>query len=53
MKNMENSLMEVASRIRDLREILGFTTLEMAEKTDVDEALYLTYEKGESDQGEL
>ena len=49
MKNMENSLMEVASRIRDLREILGYTTAEMAEKTDVEETLYLTYEKGESD----
>ena len=49
MKDMENSLMEVATRIRDLRDIMGFSTAEMAEKTDMDEALYLSYEKGEAD----
>ena len=35
MKDMENSLMEVAVRIRELREILGFTTAAMAEKKAV------------------
>ena len=49
MNNTENSLMEVASRIRDLREILGYTTAAMAEKTDVDEALYLSYEAAKVD----
>ena len=49
MKDMENSLMEVASRIRDFREILGYSASQMAEKTDTDEALYLSYEAGKVD----
>ena len=49
MNNTENSLMEVAARIRDLREIMGYTTAVMAEKTDVAESLYLSYEAGAVD----
>ena len=33
--NMDLKLQEVASRIREMREIAGFTEGEMAEKTDV------------------
>ncbi len=49
MKEMENTLLEVATRIRGLRDVLGFSAAEMAEKTGLDEALYLAYEAGEVD----
>ncbi len=49
MKNTVNSLAEVAARIREMREILGFSTAEMAEKTEVTTSLYEEYEKGETD----
>ena len=49
MKNTVNSLAEVAARIREMREILGFSTAEMAEKTEVAPSLYEEYEKGETD----
>ncbi len=49
MKNTVNSLAEVAARIREMREILGFSTAEMAEKTEVEKELYEEYEKGETD----
>ncbi len=42
-------LSEVASRIRELREIMGFSVAEMAEKTDVTEEKYLDYESGNAD----
>ncbi len=42
-------LMEIASRIKELREIMGWTALEMAEKTDVSEAEYLIYENAGAD----
>ncbi len=42
-------LSEVASRIRELREIMGYSTSEMAEKTDVSEEKYLSYESGKAD----
>ncbi|MBQ6848041.1 MAG: AMP-binding protein [Clostridia bacterium] len=42
-------LSEVASRIRELREIMGYSTAEMAEKTDVTEEKYLYYESGKAD----
>ncbi len=32
---MENQLREVAARIKELREISGFTVEQMAEKTEV------------------
>ena len=44
-----NQLMEVALRIRELREIVGYSTKEMAERTGVSEEQYLTYEMGAED----
>ena len=47
--NTLSQLSEVATRIKELREIMGFSTKEMSEKTDVDETKYLTYESGTVD----
>ena len=46
---LEFKIQEMASRIRELREIIGFTTAEMAPKTGVDEAEYIACEAGLSD----
>ena len=35
-----NQLMDVALRIREMREIVGYTEAEMAEKTEISEELY-------------
>ena len=42
-------LMDVASRIRDMREILGYSTQFMAESTEVSEEQYRLYETGTVD----
>ena len=42
-------LVEVAERIREMREISGFTPEEMAEKTEVSVAEYKAYENGTED----
>ena len=42
-------LMDVASRIRDMREILGYSTREMAENTELSEEQYRRYETGTVD----
>ncbi len=42
-------LMEVAERIREMREISGFSVEEMAEKTEVSVAEYKAYENGSED----
>ncbi len=44
-----NKLVEVAGRIREMREIFGFTIKEMAEKTEVSVSQYLQYENGQLD----
>ena len=45
MSVVENDkLLEVARRIREMREISGFSIDEMAEKTDVTREEYLAYE---------
>ena len=44
-----NELNEVALRIREMREISGFSREEMATKVDVDFDLYCRYENGELD----
>ena len=49
MTPVENELMEVAVRIRELREITGFSVREMAEKTDTTEEEYMAYEAGKTD----
>ena len=45
----DSNLMEVAQRIREMREIMGFTVAEMAEKAEVSEELYRQYESGNLD----
>ena len=50
--NTNNTLMqlsEIATRIRELRDIMGYSVAQMAEKTNVDEAQYLSYESGKTD----
>ena len=44
-----NQLMDVALRIREMREIVGYTEAEMAEKTEISEELYRSYEGGATD----
>ena len=44
-----NQLMDIAMRIRDMREILGYSTQKMSELTEVPEALYREYELGRTD----
>ncbi len=45
----QDSLKEIAARIREMREITGFTAAQMAEKTGVTVKDYKLYEKGEKD----
>ena len=47
--NPANQLMEIAARIRDMRDILGFGVREMAERTEVSEEQYKLYENGTVD----
>jgi len=42
-------LLEVAARIREMREITGLTAEEMARETEVSPELYRSYENGETD----
>jgi len=46
---VNNQLMDVALRIRDMREIVGFSIEEMAEKTEISRELYMEYEAGTTD----
>ncbi len=45
----EKNLMELAHRIREMREITGFSVSEMAQKTEVSVEQYMTYEEGKTD----
>ena len=47
--NTLNQLSEVATRIKELREIIGYSVIEMSEKTNVTEEQYLAYESGKED----
>ena len=47
--NTLNQLSEIATRIKELREIIGYSVKEMAEKTDVSEQQYFEYESGKVD----
>ena len=47
--NPTTQLMDIAARIRDMREILGYSTQKMAELTEVQEDLYRQYETGTVD----
>ena len=49
MATETNKLMEVAVRIREMREIFGYTIKEMAEKTEVPVTQYMQYENGQLD----
>ncbi len=46
---LENRINNIAQRIRSLREIVGYTTAEMAQKTGVPEEEYILCESGGSD----
>ena len=46
---MNNQLMEVAFRIKEMREVCGFSVEEMAAKTDITAEQYCEYEKGTVD----
>ena len=48
MTGLDFKIKEMAARIKELREIEGYTTLQMAEKTGVSEAEYVACENGES-----
>ncbi len=45
----KEQLMEIALRIKELREIMGWTTGEMAQKTEVSEEQYIIYEAANAD----
>ena len=42
-------LSEIAARIKEMREIMGWSIAEMAAKTEVDEERYAAYEGGKTD----
>ncbi|MBR2466711.1 MAG: AMP-binding protein [Clostridia bacterium] len=44
-----NQLKRIALRIREMRQILGYSTAKMAELTDLEEATYVSYESGTVD----
>ncbi len=48
-QNTMTELLEIASRIAEMREIMGLSIAEMAEKTEVSEEQYLNYESGKVD----
>ncbi len=47
--NTMTRLSEIALRIKEMRNVMGYTVAEMAEKAEVSEADYLTYESGGAD----
>ena len=49
MMEMNNQLMEVALRIKEMREVCAFSEAEMAEKTDCTLEQYKLYEEGRTD----
>ena len=49
VQTSSNSLLEVALRIRELREIVGYTEADMARLTGITEDQYLDYERGAAD----
>ncbi|MBE6969232.1 MAG: cupin domain-containing protein [Ruminococcaceae bacterium] len=48
-QNPATQLMDIAARIRDMREILGFSVQKMAEETQLSEETYRLYESGKVD----
>ena len=47
--NTSTQLMDIATRIRGMREILGYSMQKMAEQTEVSEEIYRQYESGTVD----
>ena len=47
--NSSTQLMDIATRIRGMREILGYSMQKMAEQTEVSEEIYRLYESGTAD----
>ncbi len=45
----KEQLMEIASRIKEMREIMGWSTEEMAQKTEVSQEEYVSYEAAKAD----
>ncbi len=45
----KEQLMEIAARIKELREIMGWSIAEMAEKTEVSEEKYIAFETANAD----
>ena len=48
-KHLSNEVQQVAERIREMRQIYGYTTAEMAQKTELSEAQYIAYETATAD----
>ena len=48
-QNTATQLMDIAARIREMREILGYSSRKMAEQTEVTEETYRQYESGTVD----
>ena len=48
-QNTDNQLMDIAARIREMREILGYSQEKMAELTEISEDTYRLYESGTMD----
>ena len=44
-----SQLEKIAMRIREMRQIMGYTTKEMAELTEISEETYFSYESGSVD----
>ena len=44
-----NQLLDVALRIREMREIVGYSVADMAQKTEISQELYQEYEAGAAD----
>ena len=49
IRELDQKIKEMAGRIKELREIEGLSTKEMADKTGISESEYLACEKGDSD----
>ena len=47
--NASNQLLDVAQRIREMRQIVGYTVDQMAEKTELSADIYSQYEAGTVD----
>ncbi len=48
-ENSQTRLFEIASRIKEMREIMGWTEKEMAKRVELSESEYLSYESAERD----